>query len=265
MSAYVKGSPLGYPVPGDDSVLKREALSVTSRILRLLRLLYPATGLGPSRVHVNLQAGCRELQVLIERAVAVAGGGAAVPANQVDWLKSQAQGLEVKFQKANRACKVGSNNGLSKLGEVWQLPDPPKDTFHSLKMPFQQKEFSQPPHPPVGTPENSETAKPWYNVAPGIWELHLNGEKNSEQRAVLQWWEPNAVSATDEAITHTYIEEVCIVQGELEDVTLGQAWSTGAYAYRNPGMEHGPYKASASGCLMFVKVLPGSKPGYSHD
>ncbi|KIW83744.1 hypothetical protein Z517_02990 [Fonsecaea pedrosoi CBS 271.37] len=133
-------------------------------------------------------------------------------------------------------------------------------------MPLEQKEFSHPPlHPPIGTPENSETVKPWYTVAPGIWELHLNGEKNSEQKAVLQWYEPSAVSASDQVITHAYIEEVCILQGGLEDVTLGQTWSTGAYAYRNPGMEHGPYKASASGCLMFVKVLPRSGPMDSLD
>ena len=76
---------------------------------------------------------------------------------------------------------------------------------------------------------------------------------------MLQWYEPYAVSVTDEVITHPYIEEVCFIEGGLEDVTLGQAWSTGAYVYRYPGMKHGPYKASPTGCLQFVKLLPAAK------
>lgn len=127
-------------------------------------------------------------------------------------------------------------------------------------MPLEQKEFTHSaPHPPIGTPADSETVRPWYSIGPGIWELLLNGQKESEERSVLQWYEPHAVSITDDIITHSYVEEVCFIQGGLEDVTLGQAWSTGAYAYRYPGMKHGPYKASAAGCLQFVKLLPAEK------
>jgi hypothetical protein len=125
------------------------------------------------------------------------------------------------------------------------------------KMPFNQKEFSTPPpHPPVGTPQGSESALPWYSIAPGVWEFLLNGD--TEHKAALQWWEPNAVSAQTEPITHTYTEEVCTLRGGLEDVTLGEAWGIGAYAYRHPGMKHGPYRASAEGCLQFVKVVPAA-------
>jgi hypothetical protein len=46
-----------------------------------------------------------------------------------NWLKSQAQGLEAKFRKANRACRVGGTTSLSDLGEVWELPDVPLDVF----------------------------------------------------------------------------------------------------------------------------------------
>lgn len=121
-------------------------------------------------------------------------------------------------------------------------------------MTFQQKEFTTPPPLPTpGTPTNSETAKPWYSVAKGIWELCLNGE--GESKAVLQWWEPNTTTP-DKPITHTFIEEVCFLQGRLEDLSLGQSWGVGAYAYRLPGMEHGPYKTHEEGCLMFVKIAP---------
>jgi hypothetical protein len=125
-------------------------------------------------------------------------------------------------------------------------------------MPFSQKEFTTPPsHPPAGTPQNSPTALPWYSIAPGVWEFLLNGDQ--EHKAALQWWEPNAVSAQTEPITHTYTEEVCTLRGELEDVTLGKAWGIGAYAYRYPGMKHGPYRAGDEGCLQFVKVVPDQK------
>ncbi|KAJ5217824.1 uncharacterized protein N7469_011449 [Penicillium citrinum] len=121
-------------------------------------------------------------------------------------------------------------------------------------MTFHQKEFTTPPPLPApGTPANSEDVKPWYSVAKGIWELCLNGE--GENKAVLQWWEPNTTTPNN-PITHTFIEE-----GRLEDLSLEQSWGVGAYAYRLPDMKHGPYKASEEGCLMFVKTAPAPVPG----
>ncbi|KAJ5121238.1 uncharacterized protein N7515_009199 [Penicillium bovifimosum] len=125
-------------------------------------------------------------------------------------------------------------------------------------MPYTQKEFSTPPpHPPAGTPADSPTAKPWYSIAPGVWEYLLN--ESGERKAVLQWYEPNAASTQTEPITHTYIEEVCILRGGLEDVSLAETWTIGCYAYRKPGMKHGPYRATGEGCLQFVKVEPVDK------
>lgn len=119
---------------------------------------------------------------------------------------------------------------------------------------YTQKEFSDaPPHPPPGA---TESGNGWYNIGPGIWEYLLNGETDSDNKAVLQWYEPYAVSITDESITHAYFEEVVFIEGGLEDVTLKKAWTTGAYAFRKPGMRHGPYRASERGCLQFVKLVP---------
>ncbi|PLB48612.1 hypothetical protein P170DRAFT_358139 [Aspergillus steynii IBT 23096] len=109
-------------------------------------------------------------------------------------------------------------------------------------MSFQQKEFSDfPAPPPTGTPPDSPIAQPWYSIGPGIWELLLNGDKDSHHKS---------------PITHTYVEEVCFLQGGLRDLTLGQEWGVGAYAYRRPGMKHGPYEASDKGCLEFVRLSP---------
>lgn len=142
---------------------------------------------------------------------------------------------------------LDANNFSILLGS---LPNYPK------KMPFEQKEFTDPPpYPAPGTPPYAADAKPWYSVAAGIWELLLNGE--AEHKAVLQWWEPNVATA-NKPITHTFIEEVCFLKGQLKDLRLGASWGVGAYAYRKPGMEHGPYVSSDEGCLMFVRVVPAS-------
>lgn len=129
-------------------------------------------------------------------------------------------------------------------------------TFNNI--PLTQQEFTtHPPLPPPGTPPiwTPNSANQRYSIGHGIWELHLNGELESNNRSVLQWYEPSARSATNEVITHTYIEEVCFLENELEDLSLGRAWGMGAYAYRLPGMRHGPYKAREEGCLMFVKMV----------
>lgn len=72
---------------------------------------------------------------------------------------------------------------------------------------------------------------------------------------MLQWYESNATSATDEVITHTYIEEVCFLDGSMMDVTLGEEWGKGAYAYRLPGTKHDLYKAGGKGVVHFAKCV----------
>ncbi|KAJ4480876.1 hypothetical protein J3R30DRAFT_3700334 [Lentinula aciculospora] len=105
---------------------------------------------------------------------------------------------------------------------------------------MQQKEFSSlPPRPKLHA--SAQEASPWYSVGPGIWEYSLNSSEFS--------------SATFTAITHDYIEEVIVLEGGLRDLTLQQEWGPGAYAYRLPGMNHGPYKASKDGCLEFVRCV----------
>lgn len=49
---------------------------------------------------------------------------------------------------------------------------------------------------------------------------------------------------------HDYHEEVVILEGGLIDRGLDEAFTAGMYAYRTPGMEHGPYDYPV-GCLLF--------------
>ncbi|KAJ3985483.1 hypothetical protein F5890DRAFT_1409388 [Lentinula detonsa] len=122
-----------------------------------------------------------------------------------------------------------------------------------------QKEFtSLPPRPKPYA--SAEDALPWYSVGPGIWEYSLNSSSSTStsvsERAVIQWCEPNTKWPSDDSvITHEYIEEVIFLEGGLRDLTLQQEWGPGAYAYRLPGMKHGPYEASEKGCLEFVRCV----------
>ncbi len=55
---------------------------------------------------------------------------------------------------------------------------------------------------------------------------------------------------TDEVITHTFWEEVIILEGSLIDKRLNKEFTKGMYACRPPGMIHGPYR-SPNGCTTF--------------
>ena len=78
---------------------------------------------------------------------------------------------------------------------------------------------------------------------------------------------------------HDYDEEIIILEGDLRDLKGrksgtgdlpgvddkqgeggGEVWTKGCYAYRKPGMEHGPFR-SEKGCLMFIVCLPIDRKG----
>lgn len=84
---------------------------------------------------------------------------------------------------------------------------------------------------------------------PSITQLTLNS--SDHRRTTLQKWEPGARNSQSHPFVHSYIEEIYIVEGDLTDVTLGKTFEKGHYAYRKPGMEHGPF-VSEKGCLMFI-------------
>ncbi len=111
------------------------------------------------------------------------------------------------------------------------------------------------------TPATTSGAGPpppreWVTVEPGITQMTLNEDPATGRKTVLQRWEPNTVNVKANYV-HTYVEEIFLVEGDLRDVkrTPETVWEKGAYAYRKPGMDHGPF-ASNNGCLMYVVCLP---------
>jgi hypothetical protein len=87
-----------------------------------------------------------------------------------------------------------------------------------------------------------------------IWDQILAHDPATGDATLLQRYEAGAATPP-ETIVHDYWEEVMILSGELTDLALGQTFTTGMYAYRPPGMDHGPYQ-SRPGCTMLVIIRP---------
>ena len=78
---------------------------------------------------------------------------------------------------------------------------------------------------------------------PGTEEKVLS--RDADDPAVLTRlvrWVPGLDTSGVGVITHDYVEEVYLLEGELTDLTLGRTFRAGHYASRRPGMPHGPYR-----------------------
>jgi ChrR Cupin-like domain len=85
---------------------------------------------------------------------------------------------------------------------------------------------------------------------PGTEEKVLS--RDTDDPAVLTRlvrWAPGLDTSDVGVITHDYVEEVYLLEGELTDLTLGRTFRAGHYASRRPGMRHGPYH-TPTGCTM---------------
>ncbi|MCX4878817.1 MULTISPECIES: cupin domain-containing protein [unclassified Streptomyces] len=105
-----------------------------------------------------------------------------------------------------------------------------------------QSEFHRPEAPwrrPPGSPD-------------GVWEQVLAEDPDSEDATVLQRYEPETDTSAQGPVRHDFFEEVYVVEGSLTDLRLGETFTAGMYAYRHPGMEHGPW-TSTEGVLMLVR------------
>lgn len=110
-------------------------------------------------------------------------------------------------------------------------------------------------HPSSHHPHTNDP-RPWLPLEPGIDELVLNHDPATGRRTTLQRWQPNTKNVKQNFI-HDYVEEIYIVEGDFRDTKRSPEviWEKGAYAYRKPGMEHGPFE-SKFGCLMFIVCGP---------
>ncbi|KAH7117690.1 hypothetical protein B0J11DRAFT_536493 [Dendryphion nanum] len=123
---------------------------------------------------------------------------------------------------------------------------------------------------PFETHPRTHEPRQWQVLEPGITQLTLNHDPATGRGTYLQRWEPRIENHIQNFV-HDYIEEILIVEGDLKDLKgrksgtgdivegeEGNVWRKGSYAYRKPGMEHGPFR-SEGGCLMFIVIVPVKK------
>ncbi len=97
---------------------------------------------------------------------------------------------------------------------------------------------------------------PWNKIADGIYEKILSKDEETGAYTRLLKFEPGA--EIPNVLTHDFFEEVYIVKGVLIDKRLNKTFTEGMYAFRNPGMEHGPF-VSPTGCITFEIRYYGMK------
>lgn len=101
--------------------------------------------------------------------------------------------------------------------------------------------------------ENREFYQPTVPEFPVVPSPKITITQLSPETSVQTW--PPGYKSGDQIITHTFYEEVYLLDGSITDLTLQQSFGKGYHAWRNPGMEHGPYLADEHvGCQMLVIV-----------
>lgn len=106
-------------------------------------------------------------------------------------------------------------------------------------------------------------AVPWTDAAgsPGVSERVLSAgpggdpDRPAKELTRLARWAPGLDTSAAGVIRHEYFEEVYILDGDLEDLTLGQTFGAGHFTSRPPGMPHGPYR-TRTGCTMLEIRYP---------
>jgi hypothetical protein len=86
---------------------------------------------------------------------------------------------------------------------------------------------------------------------PGVSERMLTSGPDGTPRELtrLARWAPGLDTSAAGVVRHDYFEEVYLLEGELEDLTLNRVFGAGHFASRPPGTPHGPYR-TPTGCVM---------------
>ncbi|MDG6926644.1 MAG: cupin domain-containing protein [Nitrososphaerota archaeon] len=87
---------------------------------------------------------------------------------------------------------------------------------------------------------------PWTRIHEGVYERVLS--RDPDTNAYTRLVRFDAGSRMDDILVHDFFEEFVVVDGSLTDHTLNKTFTRGAYAFRAPGLKHGPF-SSPNGCL----------------
>ena len=85
---------------------------------------------------------------------------------------------------------------------------------------------------------------------PGLSQIVLGKDEETGSYSRLLKFEPGTDTTRMGVQKHDFVEEILIHEGSLHDLTLDQTFRKGCWAYRRPGMPHGPW-VSPDGCITF--------------
>lgn len=87
---------------------------------------------------------------------------------------------------------------------------------------------------------------PWTKIHDRVFERILHRDEESKAYTRLVKFEPGC--RMDVVLEHEFFEEFLVIEGALVDSGLKKTFTKGMYAFRPPGLKHGPF-LSPEGCL----------------
>jgi hypothetical protein len=103
-------------------------------------------------------------------------------------------------------------------------------------------------------------ALPWRQQAEGVegmLEKVLASDPQTGDLTRLTLWRPGTDSSRLRIQSHAFWEEVFIIDGSIEDLTLGHVFYRGFYACRPPGMKHGPWRTDTGVTQLEIRSYRG--------
>lgn len=105
-------------------------------------------------------------------------------------------------------------------------------------------------------PENSKKWQPIEGMEEYADELTLAIDESTGDYTRLTRFKPGADTANFGPKSHSYPEEVFMIEGRLYDEAFDKWLETGDYASRPPGEIHGPFRTD-TGCVVLEISCPG--------
>lgn len=104
-------------------------------------------------------------------------------------------------------------------------------------------------------PENESSWTPIEGMESFAEQITLAIDEQSGDYTRLTRFKPGTDTSSFGAKSHTYPEEIMILEGKLYDEAFDQWLEVGEYASRPPGEIHGPFKTDV-GCLVLEMSYP---------
>jgi hypothetical protein len=111
------------------------------------------------------------------------------------------------------------------------------------------------------SPENRKEWQPVEGLEGMAEEITLAIDKETGDYTRITRFLPGADTTPFGSKSHTYPEEILVLEGSLFDAAFDRWLETGEYASRPPGEEHGPFRTE-TGCVVLEMSYPSQAKEY---